>query len=287
MILPQTIAICNGKGGAGKTPTAIHLAFASARQGHTVLLIDLDPQGSASYHHLGLAYKKQQPTVYNALLNLSYITPITLRVSQDPTSPFYHHSFSLLPAHDELGNGEIEFTNNPSFLYQKQLDKLIRKQYANFEVIIIDTPGSHISIYPTMALTAAQKVIVPVKAELMSLEGTVDTMALLRGIREDLNPTLMFWGILPTQYEANIKHNQDVLKLIHEIPDPTSPQQDQTCPVYIHPSRKRSLYNDATGNRCDVRDLERKPELGLYWDQLAEAVLIHNTAPIAQPAITE
>lgn len=271
--LSQTIAICNGKGGTGKTPTAIHLTFASARRGHNVLLIDLDPQGSASYHHLGLAYKKQQPTIYNALLNLSYITPVAIRVSQDPTSSLYTHYFSLLPAHDELGNGEIEFTKNPSFLYQKQLDKLIKKQYADFDVIIIDTPGSHISIYPTMALTAAQKVIVPVKAELMSLEGTVDTMSLIRGVREDLNPTLSLWGILPTQYESHIKHDQDVLKMMEEVMDPTDPHGCKKCPVYTYPSLKRSLYNDATSNRCDIRDLERKPDLSLYWDRLSEAIL--------------
>jgi chromosome partitioning protein len=285
--LSQTIAICNGKGGTGKTPTAIHLAFASARRGHKVLLIDLDPQGSASYHHLGLAYKKQQPTIYSALLNLSYVAPVALRVSQDPTSPFYTRSFSFLPAHDELGNGEIEFTKNPSFLYQKQLEKLIRKHYTDFDVVVIDTPGSHISNYPTMALTAAQKVIVPVKSELMSLEGTVDTMSLIRGICDDLNPTLVMWGILPTQYESHIKHDQDILKMMEEITDPTDPQENKKCPVYISPSLKRSLYNDATSNRCDVRDLERKPELGVYWDQLTEAVLMQDTAPVMEPATIE
>jgi len=286
VILSQTIAICNGKGGTGKTPTAVHLAFASARRGHKVLLIDLDPQGSASYHHLGLAYKKQQPTIYNALLNLSYITPIAIRVSQDPASPFYTHYFSLLPAHDELGNGEIEFTKSPSFLYQKQLDKLIKKQYTDFDVVIIDTPGSHISIYPTMALTAAQKVIVPVKAELMSLEGTVDTISLIRGVCDDLNPTLRLWGILPTQYESHIKHDQDVLKMMEEITDPTDLQDHKKCPVYAYPSLKRSLYNDATGNRCDVRDLERKPELSLYWDKLSETVLTQDSAPVGIEPVT-
>lgn len=285
-ILSQTIAICNGKGGTGKTPTAVHLAFASARRGHKVLLIDLDPQGSASYHHLGLAYKKQQPTIYNALLNLSYVTPIAIRVSQDSTSSFYTHYFSLLPAHDELGNGEIEFTKNPSFLYQKQLNKLIRKQYADFDVIVIDTPGSHISIYPTMALTAARKVIVPVKAELMSLEGTVDTMSLIRGVRDDLNPTLSLWGILPTQYESHIKHDQDVLKMMEEVTDPTDSQDHKKCPVYPYPSLKRSLYNDATGNRCDIRDLERKPELSLYWDRLSEAVLTQESVPVEMEPVT-
>jgi len=279
--LLQTIAICNGKGGAGKTPTAIHLAFASARRGLKVLLIDLDPQGSASYHHLGLAYKQQQPTVYNALLNLSYVEPLSIRISQDPASPFYEKYFSFLPAHDELGNGEIELTKNPSFLYQKQLDKLIRKYYAGFDVIVVDTPGSHVSIYPTMALTTAQKVIVPVKAEIISLEGTVDTMNLVRGVCEDLNPSLQLWGILPTQYESNIKHNQDVLKLMEEIPDPTDLNEKRKCPVYPFPSLKRSLYNDATANRCDARDLERKSELGLYWDRLLEAVLTRDTALVA------
>jgi hypothetical protein len=104
-------------------------------------------------------------------------------------------------------------------------------------------------------------------------------MSLIRGVREDLNPTLSLWAILPTQYESHIKHDQDILKMMEEVTDPTASQDHTKCPVYPYPSLKRSLYNDATANRCDIRDLERKPELGLYWDRLSEAVLTRESVP--------
>src|SRR5712692_4291369 len=91
------IAIVNGKGGSGKTPTAVQLAFALARMGYKVLFADLDQQGTASFHFLGFKYKRQQPTIYNALKDLARIEPLVIMAN-----------LHLLPAHDELQNLEIE-----------------------------------------------------------------------------------------------------------------------------------------------------------------------------------
>ena len=68
--------VVNQKGGSGKTPTAVHLAFALAKTGGRVLFIDLDPQATASYHFLGKLYREQEPTIYTALTTFKPIPPI-------------------------------------------------------------------------------------------------------------------------------------------------------------------------------------------------------------------
>ena len=88
----QVIAIVNQKGGAGKTPTAVHLSFALARAGNHVLFIDADPQASASLHFLGLAYKQQRPTLFDAMHKP--VEPV--RIEPVQSKPPRH----LLPAHD-------------------------------------------------------------------------------------------------------------------------------------------------------------------------------------------
>jgi chromosome partitioning protein len=245
----QTIAIANQKGGAGKTPTAVHLAYALAHAGYRVLFVDLDPQATASLHFLGKRYKQQQPTIYNALVSLQPIQPILLS----------EHLF-LLPAHDELERAEIELTAKPGAFYQAQLAKLLR-HYSGYDYCIVDTPGSRVSVFTVLALTAAQLVIIPVKTEIAHLEATIDTVSMIEDVKAGLNPTLEIWGLLPNQYESNTGHHREALELL---------QEEYSGKVYSEPSRKTTRYNDATAMRTDIRQLD--PTLGEYWDKIAAHV---------------
>jgi chromosome partitioning protein len=246
----QTIAIANQKGGAGKSPTAVHLAYALANAGNKVLFVDLDPQATASLHFLGKKYKQQQPTIYNALINLQPITPININ----------EHLF-LLPAHDELERAEIELTAKKGAFYQAQLTKLLQK-YSGYDYCIIDTPGSRVSVFTVLALTAAQLVIIPVKTEIAHLEATIDTMNMIEDVKAGLNPKLQIWGLLPNQYESGTGHHREVLEML---------QEEYADLVYSEPSRKTTRYNDATAMRADVRQLD--PALGTYWDTIAASII--------------
>src|SRR5712692_923766 len=110
----KTIAVVNQKGGAGKSPTAVHLAFALAKSGHKVLFVDFDPQATASLHFLGKKYKQQQPTIYNAIVTLHPIEPLFIR-----------DNLYLLPAHDELEKAEVELTAKKGYFYQPLLTRLL------------------------------------------------------------------------------------------------------------------------------------------------------------------
>jgi len=234
--MPITIAIAQQKGGAGKTPTAIHLSYAFSYLGKKTLFIDLDAQATGSLHLLGTSYKEIQPTIYNALIALKAITPIKI-------SEYLY----LLPAHDELEKAEIELPR-PGAFYQVQLAKLL-KLYDDYDYIVIDTPGSRVSIFATLALTAANTVIIPCKTEIAQAMATADTMNLIEDVKSGLNPWLVIWGILPTQFEGNVLHHQEVLELLKETKDPNG----KPYPVYSEPSRKTTRYNDATSMQVDAR----------------------------------
>jgi chromosome partitioning protein len=164
----KVIAVVNQKGGAGKTPTAVHLSFALARVGNQVLFIDADPQASASLHFLGLAHNRQRPTLFDAL----HKPTEPVKIEPLPIKPNLH----LLPAHDELEQAEVSLVSKPGYFWQQQLLKLIRL-YPDYDYIVIDTPGSRVSVLTTLALTAANLVIVPMKTEYGHQQATIDSLS--------------------------------------------------------------------------------------------------------------
>lgn len=283
----EVIVVANGKGGAGKSPTAVALAYTYTRAGKRVLLEDVDPQGTASYHLLGLKYKAQEPTMYDLLKDTrrtTRIEPIKIRVSRIPESADYENYFYLLPANDILSNAEVELTTNKAFSFQEHLAKLNRKFYNDFDIIIMDTPGSHIATFVIMAVAAGTKILVPTKTEISAVEGTVDSIHLIEDVKENFNETLSLWGILPTQFESGNKHHQDTLDLLHTyFKDPDDPTGQSYYPVYKNPSLKRNHYNKATEYRCDVREVPNtsgNAELAAYWDELAYDLLTKAKAPV-------
>ena len=291
----EIIAVFNGKGGAGKSPTAVALAYAYARAGRKVLLVDADSQATASFHTLGKKYKYVDQTLYDGVQDRkleTYVVPIPVRVSRFPGSPDYEKYLYLLPANDTLQKGEDDLlAGGGTFLWQNQLKKFLKKYYEkDFDIIIIDTPGSHISVYILMALTAATKALVPIKTEISSVEGTVDTMMLLKNVREGLNPNLNMWGILPTQYESNNQHHRDALTLMHTYFKDELAGEEIYYSVYKSPSLKRNHYNKALAYRCDVREVPTSEandaiasgprDLGAYWDDIALDLLFKEKAPV-------
>lgn len=258
----MVIAIVNGKGGAGKTPTAVQLSYALAKKGYKVLFLDMDPQGSASFHFLGFKYKRWSPTLYHALKTLTRIEPVVIL-----------ENLHLLPANDEVSFLEEELTREKGKFWQGQLLDLLQL-YPGYQFVIADTPGSSISIFPTMALTTAQIALVPVKTEIAAVVGTEDTLNLIEDVigtpeqRRPLNRDLVLWGILPTQYEVNTGSHNDALDLIKKL-------YGTKTTIYTQPARKTTLYNEASEQHIDIRETDRKagPVLGAYWDDIAESLI--------------
>ncbi len=265
------ITIVNGKGGSGKTPTAVQLAFALARAGYRVLFCDLDLQGTASFHFLGLKFRRQQPTIYNAIRDLTYIEPL-VPVAELP-------NLHLLSAHDELQMLEIELPkmkqpDGRPIVWQTRLSSLLNL-YPGYDFVITDTPGSAISIVPTLTLTGADLAIVPAKTEVVHVIGTQDTLNLIEDVQlpqdgqKALNPSLKLWGILPNQYEVNTGSHNDALRLFNQL------YGKKGVYIYPEPSRKTTLYNEASQRHIDIRDTDPRqgPALGAYWDAIANDII--------------
>jgi chromosome partitioning protein len=249
----KIIAIANQKGQAGKTATGVHLAYALAAAGNMVLFIDADPQASASLHFLGVKYKDLTATLFNAITSTRNVEKLT-KIDPVIVKPNLH----LLPAHDELEQAELLLTK-PGFKYQYQLQKLL-ELYSGYDYVVIDTPGSRVSIFATLALVAAQFVIVPLRTSYDHYDATRGTLNLIEDVREGLNPHLRLFAIVPTQFESNVVDHQDVLALL----------QEEYKDVVFEPSRKTNKYGRALLLRSDIREVE--PELGKYWDKLAAKI---------------
>ena len=159
----KVFAFCNQKGGVGKTTTAVNLAACLARNGKKVLLIDADPQGNATQ---GLGILAGKPHLYHVLSEESDAGE-AVRVTD-------FAGLSLLPADRELIGVEVEFVGQEGWEYRLRL--ALRDLSNDFDVILLDCPPSlgHLTVN---ALTAADRLLVPLQCEYYALEGISELVA--------------------------------------------------------------------------------------------------------------
>lgn len=196
--MARIVAVANQKGGVGKTTTAINLAASVAAQGYTVLLVDFDPQGSASS---GVGYHKSRVelSVYDALIgDIAFA---------DCIRPTEISSLFVAPATSDLVGAEVELIQaegREAFL-RNALDTVIDR----FDYVIIDCPPS-LGMLTLNALAAADGVVVPMQAEYFALEGLSDLLATIEKVKEHFNPRLDLEGILFCMYDPRTNLSSQV-----------------------------------------------------------------------------
>jgi chromosome partitioning protein len=186
----RTVAVANQKGGVGKTTTAVNLGAALALAGHRVLLIDVDPQASAT---TGLGHPRLGPesTVYELLLGG--------RAAQEVVRPTKIEGLDVIPSTRDLVGAEIELVSLPDRehrLWTGLAD--VRDQYA---FVLIDCPPS-LNLLTVNALRAADGVLVPLQAEYYALEGLTALLETIARVREVLNPGLGVDGLVLTMFDG-------------------------------------------------------------------------------------
>jgi chromosome partitioning protein len=181
------LAILNQKGGVGKTTTAINLSSFLARDGHSVLLVDLDPQANAT-SGLGVMSSDEELSTYEVLLNST-----TLNSAIKPT---HISKLDILPSKPALAALEVELINlqGREGILKNVLNSL------NYEFIIIDCPPA-LGLLTINALVAATSLIIPVQSEYYALEGLGQLLSIIQRVRETLNPNLNILGVLLTMYD--------------------------------------------------------------------------------------
>jgi chromosome partitioning protein len=197
----QVIAFANQKGGVAKTTTTLNLAVAFRESGHDVLAIDLDPQGNLTMSQ-GIDPDKVEKSMYDVLV---HDTPIREVIHQ--------REIDIAVASIDLAGAEIAMSTKIG--RERSLQKALRAVEGDYDFVCIDTPPS-LGLLTVNALTAADKVIVPVQCEYLSMRGLVQLQNTLRMIQENLNPDVKIEGILPTMLDARTVHAKEAVEILEE-----------------------------------------------------------------------
>jgi chromosome partitioning protein len=201
----RVIALCNQKGGVGKTTSAINLGAALAEVGRRVLLVDFDPQGALS---AGLGFQPHQleRTTYNLLMERSVgIDDVRLK-TQVP-------GIDLLPSNIDLSAAEIQLVTEVA--REQTLARALAPVVPEYDFVLIDCQPS-LGLLTVNALTAANGVIIPLECEYFSLRGVALLIDTIEKVQHRLNPELKLDGILATMYDGRTLHGREVFSRVLE-----------------------------------------------------------------------
>jgi chromosome partitioning protein len=200
----RIIALCNQKGGVGKTTTSINLGATLAEYGRKVLAVDFDPQGAMS---AGLGVTTHDvPTIYELLLAPNTAVVDTIVHTSTP-------GLDVIPANIDLSAAEVHLVNEVA--REQILARVLRQVQDKYDVILIDCQPS-LGLLTINALTAAHGVLIPLECEYFALRGVALLVETIEKVRDRLNPAIRLDGILATMYDARTLHSREVLQRVVE-----------------------------------------------------------------------
>ena len=199
--MAKVIAFANQKGGVAKTTTTLNLAVAFAEQGNRVLCVDMDPQGNLTMSQ-GIDPDGLKMSMYDVLVHDTSIREVIRKREID-----------IACASIDLAGAEIAMSTKIG--RERSLEKALRAIDDDYDYVFIDTPPS-LGLLTINALTAANKVIVPVQCEYLSMRGLIQLQNTLAMIRENLNPDVEIEGILPTLVDSRTVHAKEAIEILEE-----------------------------------------------------------------------
>ncbi|WP_188893823.1 ParA family protein [Microlunatus endophyticus] len=197
------MAMCNQKGGVGKTTTTINLGAALVELGRKVLLVDFDPQGSLSVG-LGVNPHNLELSIYNLLLSRDVTPDEVIAQTSVP-------GLDILPSNIDLSAAELQLVSEVA--REQTLLRVLSKVRDDYDIILIDCAPS-LGLLTINALTAADQVIIPLECEFFALRGVALLTDTIEKVQERLNPDLEMLGILGTMYDPRTLHSREVLERV-------------------------------------------------------------------------
>lgn len=199
--MAKVICVTNQKGGVGKTTTAVNLSYYLAKDKHSTLLIDFDPQGNATS---GLGIDKNDKEALG--ITMTEVITGAAELSQ-AIRPTKYKNFSLAPVTPELANAEVEMAN-----MQRKFVRLrdaIHSVASNYDYIIIDSPPS-LSLLTVNGMIASDYLLLPVQTEFYALEGVTQLLESMKLVMRQANPRLRLLGVLATMYDKRTSLSSQV-----------------------------------------------------------------------------
>ena len=249
----KVIAFANQKGGVAKTTTTLNLAAAFAEEGHRVLCIDMDPQGNLTMSQ-GIDPDTLEVSMFDVLVHDMSIREVIRRREVD-----------VACSSIDLAGAEIAMSMKIG--RERSLDKALREISEDYDFICIDTPPS-LGLLTINALTAADKVIVPVQCEYLSMRGLVQLQNTLEMIRENLNPEVQIEGILPTMLDTRTIHAKEAVEILEENFGEL---------VFKSRIRKAIKFAEAPVKGSSVLKYDPQSNAAQCYRDLAEEVLEHGS----------
>ena len=197
----RIIAMCNQKGGVGKTTTTINLGAALAECGRKVLLVDFDPQGALSVG-LGVPTYELDVTIYNLLVERGHDV-------RDVIQHTRIENLDIIPANIDLSAAEVQLVGEVA--REMVLTRILRPLVDDYDVILIDCQPS-LGLLTVNALTASDGVIVPLECEYFALRGVALLKTTIDKVKERLNPKLQVDGVLGTMFDGRTLHGREVME---------------------------------------------------------------------------
>ncbi len=245
----EVISLANQKGGVAKTTSTLNLAVALAELGNRVLCVDLDPQGNLTMSQ-GIDPDKVEKSMYDVLVDDLPISEIIV-----------HREIDIAVASLDLAGAEIAMSTRIG--RERSLEKALKEVQTDYDYICIDTPPS-LGLLTINALTASNKVIIPVQCEYLSMRGLVQLQNTLTMIQENLNPDVQIAGILPTMFDSRTLHAREAVSMLEETFGDL---------VFKSRIRKAVKFAEAPVRGSSVLKYDTQSRAASYYRNLAKEVL--------------
>ena len=249
--MTQVIAFANQKGGVAKTTSTLNLAVALVESGHRVLAVDMDPQANLTMSQ-GIDPDALEDSMYDVLVHGVPIVDVIAGREVD-----------LACGSIDLAGAELALSTRIG--RERALEKALRPIRDDYDFICIDTPPS-LGLLTINALTAANKVIVPVQCEYLSMRGLIQLQNTLEMIRENLNPDVQIEGILPTLVDSRTLHAKEAIEILEE---------NFGDRVFASRIRKTIRFAEAPVKGMSVLKYDPDGVAAESYRQLAKEVLAH------------